>query len=50
MNFMLAKFIDFILYLIKRYYYYIGKYANKNAIMFVPHSSMCRVDLYDIIK
>lgn len=49
-NSMIIKIIDFILYLINKYYYFIGKYAEKDTIMFVPHSGMCRIDLYDIIN
>ena len=47
---MYIKIINLILYLIRKYYYFVGKCTKKNAIMFVPHSSMCRVDLYDIIN
>jgi len=45
---MLAKIVIFILFLIKKYYYFIGCISRKDTIMFVPHSGMCRIDLYDI--
>lgn len=41
---------NLIYHFIKRYYYIIGFFAHKDTIMFVPHSSMCRIDLYDIIN
>lgn len=47
---MINKIIDLVLFIIKRIYYYIGKYTHKDSIMFVPHSGMCRIDLYDIIN
>lgn len=46
----MVKIIDALLNLIKHLYYIIGKYSVKESVMFVPHSGMCRVDLYDIIN
>lgn len=46
----MRKLIDLLLLLIRYIYYWIGKYSTKDTIMFVPHSGMCRVDLYDIMN
>lgn len=47
---MIYSIINFILFVIKKVYYYKGLYSKKNVVLFVPHSGMCRVDLYDIIN
>lgn len=46
----MKKIIDLLLLFIRYIYYWIGKFSKKDTIMFVPHSGMCRVDLYDIIN
>lgn len=47
---MKTKIADFILYIIKKYYYLKGLCSKKNMVFFVPHSGMCRIDLYDIVN
>ncbi len=47
---MMTRIIDVGLDVIKWYFYIKGKYSKKNIVFFVPHSGMCRVDLYDIIN
>lgn len=47
---MISRIIDFLLFLIKRFYYLKSFYSKKNVVLIVPHSGMCRVDLYDIIN
>lgn len=46
----MKKIIDVLLLLIRYFFWWVGKYSTKDSIMFVPHSGMCRVDLYDIIN
>lgn len=46
----MKKLVDVLLLLIRYIYYWIGKYSKKDAVMFIPHSGMCRVDLYDVIN
>ena len=47
---MISKVLDFVLSFIKAVFYIKGIFSDKNSVLFVPHSGMCRVDLYDIIN
>lgn len=47
---MIVSIINFLLFIIRKYYYINGRIAEHDTIMFVPHSGMCRIDLYDIIN
>lgn len=46
----MSSLVNLLLYIIKKYYHIKGKYTKKKTVFFVPHSGMCRVDLYDIIN
>lgn len=51
---MVAKLIRLferiIIRLIRLYFYLIGLTKKKSSILFIPHSSMCKYDKYDIIN
>lgn len=47
---LISNTIELVLSLIKTIYYIKGRVSEKKTVLFVPHSGMCRVDLYDIIN
>lgn len=42
--------INNFIWLVKKIFFFYGLCSDKNKVLFVPHSGMCRIDLYDIVN